>query len=213
MSKIKVFIADDHAIVRQGLKQIISDNEDLEVAAEAGDGIEALQKINDGQWDVVVLDISMPGMSGIDILKRVNKEDPDLPILILSTYPAEQYALRVLKSGASGYLTKESAPEELVTAICKVAKGQKYISPKVAELLSENLLDDSSEKMPHELLTDREYQVMCQLASGKTVSEVADDLSLSVKTISTHRKHILDKMQMKTNAELTHYAIKNNLVY
>lgn len=213
MSKIKVFIADDHAIVRQGLKQIISDNEDLEVAAEAGDGIEALQKINDGQWDVVVLDISMPGMSGIDILKRVSKEDPELPILILSTYPAEQYALRVLKSGGSGYLTKESAPEELVTAIRKVARGQKYISPKVAELLSENLLGDNSEKMPHELLTDREYQVMCQLASGKTVSEVAEQLSLSVKTISTHRKHILDKMQMKTNAELTHYAIKNNLVY
>jgi DNA-binding NarL/FixJ family response regulator len=208
---IKILIADDHAIVREGLKQILSESPDLIVVAEASSGQEVLEKISKSDLDLVVLDIAMPGRGGLDILKEIKTQRPRLPVLMLSMYPEEQYAIRVLKSGASGYLTKESAPSELVMAIRQISQGKKYISPSLAEKLAIDL-EINPDKMPHEILSDREYQVMCMIASGKTLKEIADGLSLSIKTISTYRSRILEKMNMKTNAELTHYAIKNNLV-
>ena len=208
---IKILIADDHAIVREGLKQILSESPDLIVVAEASSGQEVLEKISKSDLDLVVLDIAMPGRGGLDILKEIKTQKPRLPVLMLSMYPEEQYAIRVLKSGASGYLTKESAPSELVMAIRQISQGKKYISPSLAEKLAIDL-EINPDKMPHEILSDREYQVMCMIASGKTLKEIADGLSLSIKTISTYRSRILEKMNMKTNAELTHYAIKNNLV-
>ena len=208
---IKILIADDHAIVREGLKQILSETPDLVVVAEASSGQEVLEKISKNDLDLVVLDIAMPGRGGLDILKEIKTQRPRLPVLMLSMYPEEQYAIRVLKSGASGYLTKESAPSELVMAIRQISQGKKYISPSLAEKLAIDL-EINPDKMPHEILSDREYQVMCMIASGKTLKEIADGLSLSIKTISTYRSRILEKMNMKTNAELTHYAIKNNLV-
>ena len=211
MGRIKILIADDHSIVRQGLKQIVNETDDLEVMGEAPDGHEALKMIREGEWDVLLLDISMPGLGGIDVLKRIKSEHIKLPVLVLSTYPADQYALRLLKNGASGYLTKESAPEELVIAIRKVSQGEKYISPVVADLLSKNFVKNHPEE-PHKQLSDREYQVLCLIASGMTVTEIADDFSLSVKTISTYRTRILEKMQMRKTPELIHYAIKNKLV-
>ena len=208
---IKILIADDHAIVREGLKQILSESLDLVVVAEASSGQEVLEKISKNDLDLVVLDIAMPGRGGLDILKEIKTQKPRLPVLMLSMYPEEQYAIRVLKSGASGYLTKESAPSELVMAIRQISQGKKYISPSLAEKLAIDL-ELSPDKLPHEILSDREYQVMCMIASGKTLKEIADGLSLSIKTISTYRSRILEKMNMKTNAELTHYAIKSNLV-
>jgi DNA-binding NarL/FixJ family response regulator len=208
---IKILIADDHAIVREGLKQILSENTDLVVVAEASTGQEVIDKISKNDLDLVVLDIAMPGRGGLDILKEIKSLRPRLSVLMLSMYPEEQYAVRVLKSGASGYLTKESAPAELVKAIQQISQGKKYISPSFAEKLAGNL-EISLEGPPHETLSDREYQVMCMIASGKTLREIADGLSLSIKTISTYRSRILEKMNMKTNAELTHYAIKNRLV-
>jgi DNA-binding NarL/FixJ family response regulator len=208
---IKILIADDHAIVREGLKQILSESPDLIVIAEASSGQEVLEKISKSDLDLVVLDIAMPGRGGLDILKEIKTQRPRLPVLMLSMYPEEQYAIRVLKSGASGYLTKESAPSELVMAIRQISQGKKYISPSLAEKLAIDL-EINPDKMPHEILSDREYQVMCMIASGKTLKEIADGLSLSIKTISTYRSRILEKMNMRTNAEVTHYAIKNNLV-
>jgi DNA-binding NarL/FixJ family response regulator len=208
---IKILIADDHAIVREGLKQILSESSDLVVVDEASTGQEVLEKINKNDLDLVVLDIAMPGRGGLDILKEIKTQKPRLPVLMLSMYPEEQYAVRVLKSGASGYLTKESAPGELVKAIRQISQGKKYISPTLAEKLAIDL-EISPDRLPHETLSDREYQVMCMIASGKTLKEIADELSLSIKTISTYRSRILEKMHMKTNAELTHYAIKNRLV-
>jgi two-component system invasion response regulator UvrY len=208
---IKILIADDHAIVREGLKQILSESPDLVVVAEASTGQEVLEKIGKNDLDLVVLDIAMPGRGGLDILKEIKSQRPRLSVLMLSMYPEEQYAVRVLKSGASGYLTKESAPAELVKAIRQISQGKKYISPSLAEKLAIDL-EISPDRPPHETLSDREYQVMCMIASGKTLREIADGLSLSIKTISTYRSRILEKMNMKTNAELTHYAIKNRLV-
>lgn len=208
---IKVLITDDHAVVRKGLKHIIDETPGMLVADEAASGHEALEKIRKNDFDVVLLDISMQGKSGIDTLKELKLERPGLPVLMLTIYPEEQYALRVLKAGASGYLTKESAPEELVTAIKKVSEGGRYISPSLAEKLA-FIIGADTDAEPHESLSDREYQVMCMIASGKTVSMIADEMSLSVKTISTYRTRILEKMGMKNNAELTHYAIKKELV-
>jgi DNA-binding NarL/FixJ family response regulator len=208
---IKILIADDHAIVREGLKQILSESPDLVVVAEASAGQEVLDKIMKNDLDLVILDIAMPGRGGLDILKEIKSQKPKLPVLILSMYPEDQYAVRVLKSGASGYLTKESAPVELVKAIRQISQGKKYISPSLAEKLAVDL-EISPDRPSHETLSDREYQVMCMIASGKTLKEIADGLSLSIKTISTYRSRILEKMNMKTNAELTHYAIKNRLV-
>jgi len=208
---IKVLVADDHPVVREGLKQILAEARDIEVAAEAEDGHELLEKVRKEDFDVIVLDITMPGLMGLDALKQLKSEKPELPILILSIHPEEQYALRVLRAGAAGYLTKASAPDRLIGAIRKVYSGGKYVSSSLAERLADELRGDIT-KLPHETLSDREFQVMCFIASGKTVTEIADQLALSVKTVSTYRSRILEKMRMKTNAELTHYAIENKLV-
>jgi DNA-binding NarL/FixJ family response regulator len=208
---IKILIADDHAVVREGLKQILSESPDLVVAAEASTGQEVLNIIGKKELDLVVLDIAMPGRGGLDILKEIKNQKPKLPVLILSMYPEEQYAVRVLKAGASGYITKESAPDELIKAIRQIIQGKKYVSPSLAEKLALDL-EIRSETPPHEALSDREFQVMCMIASGKTLKEIAEGLSLSIKTISTYRSRILEKMNMKSNAALTHYAIKNRLV-
>ena len=208
---IKILVADDHTIVREGLKQILAETSDIVVSGEAANAQEILNKIFKNDYDVVLLDISMPGKSGLDILKDLKSIKPKLPVLILSMHPEEQYAVRVLKSGASGYLTKGSAPDELITAIRKVSLGGKYVSSVLAEKLAFNLEKDV-EKPIHETLSDREFQVMCMIASGKVISEIAEELLLSVKTISTYRARILEKMKMKNNAEITYYAIKNGLV-
>lgn len=208
---IKILIADDHSIVREGLKQIVAETDDLEVAAEAANGQQVLDRIRRGDCDLVLLDIAMPGRGGLDTLKLLKLEHPKLPVLILSMYPEEQYAMRALKAGASGYLTKESAPEELITAIRKLARGGKYISPSLAEKLALHLKADTDKPL-HETLSDREYQVMLMIASGKTVTQIAGELSLSVKTISTNRARALKKMRMNNNAEFTYYAIKHGLV-
>jgi DNA-binding NarL/FixJ family response regulator len=208
---IKVIIADDHPVVRQGLKQILADEPDIAVVGEANNTQELLRQVWSQSCDVVVLDITMPGRDGLDALRELRRERPKLPVLILSIHPEDQFGLRVLKAGAAGYMTKETAPDELVKAIRKVFSGGKYLSSTLAEKIAFDL-DRDTIKPPHEALSDREYAVMCLLASGKTVSEVSRELSLSVKTVSTHRARILEKMKMKTNAELTHYAIKNRLV-
>ncbi|MDP8247339.1 MAG: response regulator transcription factor [Candidatus Tritonobacter lacicola] len=208
---IKILIADDHIIVRRGLKQIVAEFSDMVVTDEASNFQEVLDKVDKKDFDVVVLDITLPGRSGMDVLKQIKSQDPKLPVLVLSMHPEEQYAVRALRAGASGYLTKESAPDELIAAIRKVATGGKYISPSLAEKLAFEL-DTGTAKSPHEALSDREYQVLCMIASGKTVKEIAEELILSVKTISTYKARILEKMRMKSNAELTHYAIKNRLV-
>jgi DNA-binding NarL/FixJ family response regulator len=208
---IKILIADDHAVVRRGLKQILGEEPDMAVFGEARNAEEVLKNVREQNWDIVILDITMAGRSGLDVLKELKHTRPKLPVLFLSIHPEDQYAVRVLKAGAAGYMTKESAPEELVKAIRKVLRGGKYISPSLAEKLAFDLETDS-EKPLHESLSDREYQVMCMIASGKTVKDIAEALYLSVKTISTYRERILGKMKMKTNAELTHYAIKNRLV-
>ena len=208
---IKILIADDHAIVREGLKQIVTDTSDMAVTDEASDGHEVLTLVSNGHYDVVVLDIAMPWPSGLDILKQIKREIPKLPVLILSIYPEEQYAVRALKAGASGYLTKESAPDELITAIRKVSMGRKYITSALAEKLAFGLEIDAG-KMPHEVLSDREFQVMCMIAKGKTIKLIAGELYLSSKTVSTYRSRIFEKMNMKNNEELIHYAINNHLI-
>jgi DNA-binding NarL/FixJ family response regulator len=207
---IRVLIADDHAIVRQGLRQILSDTPDLTVSGEAENGVQAVQMVRTGEWDVVLMDVSMPDRNGIDALKLIKKEYPRLPVLILSMYPEEQYAIRALKAGAAGYLTKQSAPELLVTAIRQVASGKKYVSPSLAEELA-NAIGDDSERPPHEKLSDREYQTLCMIASGKTPAEIAEALNLSVKTVSVYRARLLEKMNLRNNAELTHYGLKHGL--
>ncbi len=208
---IKVLIADDHTLVRKGLKQILLETKDIEGVDEARDGKETINKVSQKKYDLVLLDISLPGRSGIDVLKQLKYLKPKLPVLVLSMHPEEQYAVRSMRAGASGYLTKESAPNELIDAIRKVARGGKYITSTLAEKLADEI-GPSVGKAPHETLSDREYQVMCMIASGKIVKEIAETLNLSVKTISTHRARILRKMHMENNAQLTHYAIKHHLV-
>jgi DNA-binding NarL/FixJ family response regulator len=207
---IKILIADDHAIVRRGLMQVLSDERDLEVS-EAATPHEVARLVREQSWDVVVLDLDMPGKNGLDLLKEIKAEHPKLPILILSMHPEDQFAVRSLRAGAAGYLTKASAPDDLVKAIRKISKGGRYITEAVADNLAFNLNEDA-EKPPHVSLSDREYQVLCLIASGKTVGEIASELSLSVPTVSTYRTRILEKMGMRTNAELTHYAIRQGLV-
>jgi two-component system invasion response regulator UvrY len=209
--KIRVLIADDHAIVRQGFKQIFSETEDLVVAGEAEDGVEALQIARQNEWDVFLLDISMPNRNGIDTLKQLKREFPKLPVLILSMHPEEHYALRALKAGASGYLTKQSAPDQLVTAIRQVAQGKKYVSPGVAQQLAAAIAEDS-DKLPHERITDREYQVLVMIAQGKPLTQIAEELNLGVATVSTYRARLLEKMGLKSTAELIHYGLRHGLV-
>ena len=208
---IKVLIADDHPIVRQGLRQILADMPDMEVAGEAATAQETLDQVRVGGWDVLVLDITMPDRSGFDILKELKLEQPQLPVLVLSIHAEDQLAVRVLKAGASGYLTKENAPNELVKAICKVVSGGKYISPALAESLAFGLEADST-RPPHETLSDREFQVAQMIASGKTLAEIAQELSLSAKTVSTYRTRLLEKMNLTTNAEIIRYALENGLI-
>ncbi|MCB1908271.1 MAG: response regulator transcription factor [Rhodocyclaceae bacterium] len=212
MSKqIRVLIADDHSIVRQGLRQILSETEDLAVSGEASNGVEALQQVRQDSYDVVLMDVSMPDRNGIDALKLIRKEFPRLPVLMLSMYPEEQYAIRALKAGAAGYLNKQSAPEQLVTAIRQVASGKKYVSASLAEELA-NAITDDDERPLHERLSDREYQTLCLIASGKTLTQIGEELNLSVKTVSVYRARLLEKMRLSNNAELTHYGLKHGLV-
>ncbi|CAN5231740.1 response regulator transcription factor RqpR [soil metagenome] len=210
-SKIKVLIADDHAIVREGLKQILADTKDIVVAGHAETGADAIKLARSTESAVLLLDISMPDRSGIDVLKQLRSEFPKLAVLMLTMHREDQYAIRSLKAGAAGYLNKQSAPAELVNAIRQVAAGRKYISPALAQELANQVGDDR--KIPlHETLSDREYQTLTLIASGKTVSDIAAELTLSVKTISMYRSRLLQKMKLRHNAELTHYAIRNHLV-
>ena len=208
---IRVFIADDHAIVREGLKQILAESSDMIVAGEAENGVDAIQLFRKAKCHVLLLDISMPDRSGIDVLKQVKKEHPEVAVLMLSMHREDQYAIRSLKAGAAGYLTKQSAPRELVTAIRQVATGQKYVSAALAQELASSIGEDHETPL-HDTLSDREYQTLTMIASGKTVSAIAEELSLSVKTVSEYRARLLVKMKLKNSAELTHYAIKNQLI-
>jgi DNA-binding NarL/FixJ family response regulator len=208
---IKLLIADDHTLVRKGLKQILLESKGIERVDEAATAKETINKVSQKDYDLVVLDISLPDRSGIDVLKQLKSLKPKLPVLILSMYPEEQYAFRSLRAGAAGYLTKVSAPDELITAIQRVASGGKYITLSLAEKLADEL-DSHMDKPPHEILSDREFQVMCMIASGSTVKEIASALDLSVKTISTHRSRMLKKMHMDNNSQITYYAFKHGLV-
>ncbi|MFC1522572.1 response regulator [Elusimicrobiota bacterium] len=207
---IRVLIADDHPIVRKGVKELIAETTDIKVVDETGDGQDALSKAWKNSYDVVVLDIAMPGRNGLDILKQLNTRKPKLPVLILSMYREEEYALRALKAGACGYITKESLLAELIAAIRVVARGRKYISPAVAEKMTLELRGEHN-KPPHERLSDREYEVMLLIASGKTPKQIGEELCLSSKTITTYRARILEKMRLACNADLTRYVLKNHL--
>jgi DNA-binding NarL/FixJ family response regulator len=206
-----VLVADDHAVVREGLKRILTHDEDIEVVAEAEDGTSALARTREVDPDVVVLDMSMPGRGGLETLQELKRLWPTLGVLVLSMHPEDQYAVRVLREGADGYLSKESAAEELISALRKIYSGGKYVSPSLAERLAQTV-ERGFEGPPHEQLSSREFQVMVLIAQGRTVSEIGDELHLSVKTISTYRTRILEKMGMKNNAELMHYAIEEGIV-
>lgn len=210
-NKIKLIIADDHAILRAGLKQILAETKDIIVVAEAQNAAEAIKLGCSPDADVMLLDISLPDRSGMDVLKYIKRENSHIAILMLSMYKEDQYAIRALKSGAAGYLCKQSASTELVNAIHTVAKGKKYITAEVAEILA-NQVGLENQKALHETLSDREFQTLTMIASGLTVGDIAIKLSLSVKTVSMYRRRLLDKMQLQNNAELTHYAFKNSLV-
>lgn len=208
---IRVFIADDHAIVREGLKQILADSRDIVVGGEAENGLDAIRLFPRSRCHVMLLDISMPDKNGIEVLKQIKKEYPATQVLMLSMHREDQYAIRSLKAGAAGYLTKQAAPKELVVAIRQVAAGQKYVSAALAQALAAQVGEDHATPV-HDTLSDREYQTLTLIASGKTVSDIAVELSLSVKTVSEYRARLLVKMKLKNSAELTHYAIRNHLV-
>ena len=208
---MRFLIADDHAIVRKGLAQLLREEFSSAEITEVANSNEVLMAVNESKWDVILIDISMPGRNGIETLKQIRGNGVSVPVLVLSMHPEDQYAVRVLKAGASGFLNKESAPEELLIAVHKVLSGRKYISSSVAEKLAESM-DERGEKPVHELLSDREMQVLQRIAAGKTVSEIAEEISLSVNTISTYRTRVLEKLNLKNSAELTRYAFDNNLV-
>lgn len=208
---MRILITEDHAVVREGLKLILADHFKKAVFGEARNATEALARVWKEKWDVVLLDITMPGRSGLEVLKEIKRSRPRLPVLILSMHPEDQFAVRLFKAGAAGYLTKESAGDELVGAIKKLVGGGRYISPSLAERMASYLTIDV-QKAPHERLSDREFLILRMIASGKQVSQVAKELSLSVSTVSTYRARILEKMDMKNNAELTHYALQKDLV-
>ena len=210
MDKLRILLADDHTIIRDGLKQILADTEDLVVAGEAANGLEVMQKVREGDWNLLVLDISMPGRNGLELIRLIKEEKPELPILVLSMHHEEQYAVRALQAGALGYLTKESDSDLLVSAIRRVAKGGVHISDKVAELMVRGIRP-TDKLLPHNLLSDREYQVFNMLVTGRSLTEIGAELSLSVKTISTHKTHILQKMNLSGTAELIRYAVAHNL--
>jgi two-component system invasion response regulator UvrY len=209
--KIKILIADDHAIVREGLKQIVAEEHDMLVLGEAENVEKLMELLEEKSFNLVVLDINMPGKSGLDALKDIKQFYPDLPVLILSMYSEDHYGIRALKAGAFGYLKKASAPNELVSAIRKIVAGKKYISPVLAEKLADNLNHSNGAPL-HEKLSDREYEIMCGIASGKSAEEIANELSLSINTVYSYRNRILEKMSMKSNVELTQYALQNKLI-
>jgi DNA-binding NarL/FixJ family response regulator len=208
---LRILVADDHEVVRKGLVKVLAETLQPIKVDEANNGQEVLSKVLKGEYDLVVLDIKMPGKSGLDVLKEIKQHKPQLPVLILSMHPEEQFAIRAMRAGASGYLTKECAGDELVLAVRKALKGERYISSTLAEILAGELTIDSGKPL-HEILSDREYQVMLMIASGKPVGAIAKELRLSVKTVSSYRANILLKTRMKNNAEITHYAIQNKLV-
>lgn len=207
----RILIADDHQIVRAGLKNLLSEYQEFTVAGEAGSGAETVKMVRASDWDLVLLDITMPDMNGVDTLQQIKRSKPDLPVLILSMHPEDQYAVNLLRAGANGYVCKECAPEQLISAIRTVVAGRRYVSPALGDQLAGDLSGDT-QKAPHTELSEREFQVFCKLAAGQAVSEIANELFLSVKTISTYRSRILEKMGMKTNANLTYYAIKHGLI-
>jgi two-component system invasion response regulator UvrY len=207
---INILIVDDHAIVRKGLYDIVADASDMEVRGEASSGREALSMIRKNHYDVIVLDISLPDINGLDVLKQIQKEDPELPVLMLTMHPEEQYAVRAFKAGASGYLTKRSIPEELIQAIRKTHEGGRYVSLSLADTLISHIGPDS-EKPAHDALSDREYQIMLMLTEGKKIKEIGEQLFISEKTVSTYRSRILDKMGLKSNVELARYVMENHL--
>jgi two-component system invasion response regulator UvrY len=208
---IQVLVADDHPLLRSGLRHVLEQEPDFAPPGEAGNSEEVLERLEEHSWDLVVLDIAMPGRNGLETLSEIRKRRPNLPVLILSMHSEEQYAIRAIKAGASGYLTKNNAATELVRAIRRIFSGKKYVSPGLAEVLA-HLIESGEQRPPHEILSDREYHVVCGIASGKSVSQLATETSLSVKTISTYRTRALEKMNMHSNAELTRYAIHNGLV-
>jgi two-component system invasion response regulator UvrY len=208
---MRILIADDHPIVRRGLRQTLAQEFRDAVFAEVQNAQEALQAVQQERWDAIVLDVSMPGGSGLDVLKELKRRRLKTPVLVLSIHPESQYAVRALKSGASGYLTKQSATEELALAVRKIVLGGKYISPAVAERLATDL-DVDPDEPAHDTLSDRELQVMCLIASGRTLSQIAEELALSPRTVSTYRSRVLEKMRMKTNAEIVAYAVRGGLV-
>ena len=211
VEKIKILIADDHAIVREGLKQIAAEEKDIVVAGEAENSEHMMQLMENEQWSLVILDINMPGKSGLEALKDIKQLYPNLPVLILSMFSEDQYGIRAIKAGASGYLKKVSAPTELVTAIRKIVSGGRYINQSLAEKLAEKF-DQKEKELPHDKLSDREYQIMCNIALGKSAEEIAEELSISINTVYTYRNRILDKMSMKSNVELTQYVLSNKLI-
>jgi DNA-binding NarL/FixJ family response regulator len=208
---IRMLVVDDHLVVREGIKRIVADTPDLCVAGEAQDGQEALERLETAAWDVVLLDLALPGRNGLEVLHDVKRTHPKVPVLVFSAYAEEQYAVRALKAGAAGYLTKCCLPEELVQAIRKVARGGRYVSASLAEYLVVALTEESDHPL-HESLSEREYQVLCLLAAGKKVTAITAELALSAKTISTYRARLLDKLHLHTTGELIHYAIRHGLV-
>lgn len=208
---IKILVVDDHAVVRRGLRQILAETQDLHVGGEAATASEAMEKVQAERWDVIVLDVGLAGKSGLDLIGDIRKHRPEARVLVLTMFSEEQYAVRAIRAGAAGFLTKESAPEKLVDAVRKVASGGRFITPELAETLASMVAGEGSGK-PHERLSNREFEILKLIGSGRTVSQIAEDLTLSVKTVSTHRTRILHKMDMKTNAELTHYVVRSGLV-
>lgn len=208
---IKIVIADDHQLIREGIKKTLKEEGDINVVGEACNGAELLDIVGKKEFDIVVMDLSMPGLSGLDLIKKLRDRSPKLPILVLSMHPEERFALRVLKAGASGYLTKESAPEGLVEAIRKIVNGGKYITPTLAERLAIEI-ENLQEKLPHELLSDREFQVFIMLSAGVPIKDICEKLFLSLSTVHTYRTRILGKMKMESNSDLTHYAVKHGLI-
>ncbi len=208
---IKILIADDHALIRKGLKQILDDSPDMRVTGEAENGMQAIQMALQNEYDLILLDISLPDKNGIDVLKQIKANNPNTPVLMLSMHAEDQYAVRSMKAGAAGYLNKQGVPAQLLTAIRNVASGKKYISTELAEQLA-NGLSQGYQELAHQTLSDREYQTLCLMASGKKLSEMAKIMSLSPKTVSVYRSRLLEKMKLKTNAEAIHYAISNHLI-
>jgi DNA-binding NarL/FixJ family response regulator len=208
---INILIADDHAIVREGLKQIVGEESDIIVAGEAANAGDLLDMLREKSFDLIILDLNMPGQSGLEALKEIKNEYPELPVLILSMYSEDQYGLRAIRAGAAGFLKKVSAPEELVKAIRLIMSGGKYISQELVEKMAASF-DTAKQSLPHESLSDREYQIMCAIASGQSADAIAKDLSISVHTVYSYRNRIFDKLDLKTNVEITQYAMHHNLV-